>query len=509
MALMNHLKNKKMIGCLLVSILIPLLAVAVFRETIANLIGENSLQAEILGSTILTILLGLLLLIFIYIEILESKNRKKMYQLAYIDQLTGLGNFEKMKLDKKVILKENKKKYILAVVDIDKLKLINEMMSFEYGSEILIVVAQKIRECLMPNEVVYRLGNDLFAILLFSQGEEKDTNRLMGLFDELSDYYIANHKHALTFSCGVYQINETDHDLTRCIDSANIARLAGKSHSHNSCIVFDHAMLNRMREIKEIENEMKQAFEEEQLKIYLQPKYRIQPYNRLEGAEALVRWIHPTKGMIAPDKFVSVLENNGNIPQLDLYIFEQVCKQMRIWLDKGITFVPISINISRITLLGQLNFIEEIEAIAKKYEIDHSLLDLEILESVSFGEQGALTNFLRKIRAHGFKISMDDFGSGYSSLGLLKDMPIDALKLDRSFFADWEKKAMTSREASVVSSILQMAQGLGVATIAEGVEEEYQVNFLRQMGCDLIQGYYFSKPLSVNAFEKLLEKELA
>ena len=214
--------------------------------------------------------------------------------------------------------------------------------------------------------------------------------------------------------------------------------------------------------------------------------------------------------MISPAKFIPVFEQNGTIKYLDMYVFEAVCRQMRIWLNQGITLVPISVNISRLTLLGQSNFIERIEAVAQKYNIAHSLLELEILESVSFNNGEGLTGFLKKIKNRGFKISIDDFGSGYSSLGLLKNMPIDTLKIDRSFFSDWQREVYTveeTKEKSIVRSIIEMAQGLNLNTVAEGIEEEYQVEFLANVGCDLIQGYYFSKPLPVEAFEKLLKNK--
>lgn len=466
--------------------------------------------ANILFLVTMVLLISLLILfcILIYIEIIENKNRKNVYRLAYIDQLTNLGNFEKMKLDKEITKKNNKGKYILAVVDIDKFKLINEMMSYQYGSELLTFVASKLDTALIENEYVYRLGNDLFGLLLISKEKEESLTRLTQLFDEISEYY--NHKHALTFSCGIYQIGKHDFDLAKCIDNANIARLAGKNYSNNSFIYFDDKMLIKMREIKEFEDGLQQAIEEKQFEIYLQPKYKVRPPRHLGGAEALVRWIHPTKGMISPAKFIPVFEQNGTIKYLDMYVFEAVCRQMRIWLNQGITLVPISVNISRLTLLGQSNFIERIEAVAQKYNIAHSLLELEILESVSFNNGEGLTGFLKKIKNRGFKISIDDFGSGYSSLGLLKNMPIDTLKIDRSFFSDWQREVYTveeTKEKSIVRSIIEMAQGLNLNTVAEGIEEEYQVEFLTNVGCDLIQGYYFSKPLPVEAFEKLLKNK--
>ncbi len=466
--------------------------------------------ANILFLVTMVLLISLLILfcILIYIEFIENKNRKNVYRLAYIDQLTNLGNFEKMKLDKEITKKNNKGKYILAVVDIDKFKLINEMMSYQYGSELLTFVASKIDTALIENEYVYRLGNDLFGLLLISKEKEENLTRLTQLFDEISGYY--NHKHALTFSCGIYQIGKHDFDLAKCIDNANIARLSGKNYSNNSFIYFDDKMLIKMREMKEFEDGLQQAIEEKQFEIYLQPKYKVRPQKYLGGAEALVRWIHPTKGMISPAKFIPVFEQNGTIQYLDMYVFEAVCRQMRIWLNQGITLVPISVNISRLTLLGQSNFIERIEAIAQKYNIAHSLLELEILESVSFNNSEGLTVFLKKIKNRGFKISIDDFGSGYSSLGLLKNMPIDTLKIDRSFFSDWQRELYTveeTKEKSIVRSIIEMAQGLNLNTVAEGIEEEYQVEFLTNVGCDLIQGYYFSKPLPVEAFEKLLKNK--
>ena len=234
--------------------------------------------------------------------------------------------------------------------------------------------------------------------------------------------------------------------------------------------------------------------------VFLQPKYRL-PEERIGGAEALVRWKSVTEGMIYPDEFIPLFEKNGFIIQLDLFVFETVCRTLRRWIDQGMAQVRISVNCSRLHFRDN-NFLFEYIRIADKYNMDRSLIEIEVTESMVLENSSRLIHIIRNIKAAGFECSMDDFGSGYSSLNLIQTIPVDVLKLDKIFFHG--EGVDLSRTEAVVTNIISMAKALSMETVAEGVEEREQVDMLKRAGCDYIQGYVFARPMDIPAFEKLV-----
>ena len=236
--------------------------------------------------------------------------------------------------------------------------------------------------------------------------------------------------------------------------------------------------------------------------IVLQPK--VDPAGgRVAGAEALVRWKHPEKGMIPPGQFIPILENSGQIVQLDEFVFEQVCALLKRWQEDGIAPLPISVNLSRHHFKNR-NFLGRLRSIADHYEVDPGWIELEITESIFFDESSIerVKTIVHQIHQSGFTCSLDDFGSGYSSLGLLKEFEIDAIKLDRIFFS----ATLDPRSQVVIEGIVALAKNLKLTIVAEGVESSEQADFLRRIGCDLIQGYYYSPPLMPPAFAELRRK---
>jgi EAL domain-containing protein (putative c-di-GMP-specific phosphodiesterase class I) len=250
---------------------------------------------------------------------------------------------------------------------------------------------------------------------------------------------------------------------------------------------------------KIIENRMKSALKNEEFQIYLQPKYDISQ-NKIAGAEALVRWADPNRGLIPPNDFIPLFENNGFILDLDLYVFDRTCHLLRQWIDRGVNPVVISVNLSR-AYLHDFTFLGKFEEIRRKYEVPSNLIELELTETVVFENMEILTDIINLIHDLGYSCSIDDFGSGYSSLNILKNIPVDTIKIDRGFFIG--ENSDTVKSDTIVRSVIDLARKLKMKTVSEGVEYKDQVDFLKEAKCDMIQGYYFSKPIPITEFEKL------
>ncbi|HGZ2699170.1 TPA: putative bifunctional diguanylate cyclase/phosphodiesterase, partial [Clostridioides difficile] len=297
-------------------------------------------------------------------------------------------------------------------------------------------------------------------------------------------------------------ISKSDNDINTIMDRANTARKTIKGGHKNSFAFYDKEMHKKILKEKEIENSMVDALNNGEFIVYFQPKYSLSDY-QIIGAEALVRWDNPQKGLIPPIEFIPVFERNGFIVNIDFYVFEEVCKKIREWMDEGQKVVPISVNLSRMHFVNS-NFIEEFKLIVDKYKIPTRLIELELTETAVLDNIEGLLDTMNNLKEKGFVISMDDFGTGYSSLNLLKELPVDILKLDRAFFTE---KDESNNEKIVISNVIKMAKELKMKVISEGVETISQVEFLKQIGCDMVQGYLFSKPMPVKEFEKIAFKK--
>ena len=241
---------------------------------------------------------------------------------------------------------------------------------------------------------------------------------------------------------------------------------------------------------------MDYALEHGEFVMYLQPKYSISTAG-VVGAEALVRWIHPEKGMLPPAEFISVFEKNGFIIKLDEYIWEQACKAIRGWIDSGVQPVPISVNISRVHLTDE-KFIDVLDRLIEKYDIPKNMIETEITETV---ENAGDSEVIKRLKERGYMLLMDDFGSGYSSLNMLKSTPFDVIKIDRDFFSEF---MLSDRGKKIISHTISMSKDIGLDMVAEGVETKEQAEFLKNCGCDVAQGFYYSKPVPINDFERLV-----
>ena len=287
----------------------------------------------------------------------------------------------------------------------------------------------------------------------------------------------------------------------QAVAACNLIR--GNSMTH--LMIYDEDM--RMREIlnQRLLNDLSRAVEERQFKVFYQPKYNIQcDPPKLSSAEALIRWQHPELGMISPGDFIPLFEGNGLISTVDNYVWKETARQIAVWKEKFGVTIPVSVNISRVNMFDP-DLVQRIKSLIEENKLDHKALKLEVTESAYTDNGGQLINVIDQLRKSGFEIEMDDFGSGYSSLNMLSAMPFDVLKMDMKFVRNIEH---SEKDFRLVELILDIARYLKVAVVAEGVETENQLELLRNAGCDLVQGYYFSRPVPPEEFEKIIIREL-
>ncbi|HBL8751643.1 TPA: bifunctional diguanylate cyclase/phosphodiesterase, partial [Clostridioides difficile] len=397
----------------------------------------------------------------------------------------------------------NPEEYALFYIDVDKFKYINDMFGYDMGNDTLIHISNTIASELKEDEIFARVSADHFVLLIKYKTDDDIKTRLNNIYNKVQ--ILSNPKinyYKLILDCGIYKISKSDNDINTIMDRANTARKTIKGGHKNSFAFYDKEMHKKILKEKEIENSMVDALNNGEFIVYFQPKYSLSDY-QIIGAEALVRWDNPQKGLIPPIEFIPVFERNGFIVNIDFYVFEEVCKKIREWMDEGQKVVPISVNLSRMHFVNS-NFIEKFKLIVDKYKIPTRLIELELTETAVLDNIEGLLDTMNNLKEKGFVISMDDFGTGYSSLNLLKELPVDILKLDRAFFTE---KDESNNEKIVISNVIKMAKELKMKVISEGVETISQVEFLKQIGCDMVQGYLFSKPMPVKEFEKIAFKK--
>lgn len=407
-------------------------------------------------------------------------------------------------IDAETIIKSNASiNYALVHYDLNKFSIINNSVGYKKGDEILRQIGKVLTKSL-KNEIIGKAEGDNFFVLLEYEEQEKLIKRACEISDKIEKIGVWNKLNlAPVVKTGIYFIDNENLDVRVAIDKAYFAKVNLKSSYKSGCAVYEDSISDRMIEIKTIENDMHKALKNGEFVVYLQPKVDLQTGN-LSGAEALVRWVHPEMGLLSPIRFIPVFENNGFIVDLDKFVFEEVCSSIRKWIDSGYNVHPVSVNVSRSHFTSS-NFVSEYRGIRDKYRIADGFIEIEITESVVFSNknESEIFSVMRKFRDDGFEISMDDFGSGYSSLGLLKEMPIDTLKLDKMFLSNIEE----NNSKIIVSNIVNMAKNLKLNVVCEGVETSNQVDFLKKISCDMAQGFIFEKPKPMDEYEELINKE--
>lgn len=457
-------------------------------STISDVIKENPI---IINAFLL--LFGLMMLV-IMIFVLWQKN--KLTRMLNYDKVTGLYSQHKfINTTRKLI--NGDKQYTIISLDIDNFKHINEIYGYGMGSKVLKQLGYFLKHMMKSEDTIVSRGTgDGFLVLIKSENAVKKINEglkstnvvLKGLNRVLEDEY------NFSFSLGYYHIKDTSLDLSFIIDCANLARNVGKKIVGTTVNEYTDEMNNERIAINEVVATMNKGLENREFIVHYQPKFDLNTME-LVGAEALVRW-NKNIQMISPDHFIPIFEKNGFIEKLDYYIIENVCDFIRKHHDVDLPLI--SLNLSGITIMRE-NLVDRIVSIIDRYGISSSQLELEITESAFIDNFELGVDKLIKLRELGFQISMDDFGAGISSLNRLKEMPIDVLKIDREFIVD---SLVNEKGNKIIKNIVNMAKDLNLETIAEGIETAEQLDFLKGLGCDLGQGYFYSKPLPPYDFIK-------
>ena len=426
---------------------------------------------------------------------------QQLRYLAEFDELTGIYNKNKFyKSTREMLLANPGADFVLIRFDVDRFQLINSFFGTQEGDRLLKYIAKMLSGYVSDKQpsAYGRIEADVFC-LCFPSSYIADIETSMSKIRDLVASYNLNYD--IVPSCGIYYITDRGMPIEIMYDRATLAAKRCKGNYVNFYAVYDGSMSAQIVREQEITNEMSSALATGQFQIYLQPKYHIAS-NRPVGAEALVRWFHPQKGLIPPGDFVPVFERNGFIPKLDYYVWEEVCRLLRKWADEGRELYPISVNISRVDLYNP-RLAEMVIELTEKYDLPSELLNLELTESAYTDNPVAMSETMAKLQSKGFTIMMDDFGSGYSSLNILKDISVDVLKIDMRFLS---KTKIPGRGENIIASVVRMAKWLHIPVIAEGVETKDQVEFLRSIGCEYVQGFYFAKPMPVEAYADLVEK---
>ena len=374
---------------------------------------------------------------------------------------------------------------------------INSMIGRSEADVMIKKFGAMLSEFLEQPECLCRMGGDNFVIVARHEHVDSLLKLLKGT-DMTGD---ASFWETIRMSayCGVYHCSGKESSFSECIDYAQASMLIAKNTNHANVQFYDESMVRMVNNTKKIESRFKDAIVKKEFVAYYQPKVNLDN-NMLIGAEALCRW-HRGKKILTPDSFIQVLEKSNRICSLDFYMLETVCKDLASWMDKGMTPVRISTNFSR-KHLSNPNFVSDVINIVDEYKIPRSLIVIEVTETTTESDLIRLSECVREFRKAGFDVSVDDFGVGYSSMSMIKDVPFSEIKIDRSFISS---DAISDRDMIMMKHIITMAEDLGMNTIAEGVETKEQIEILKKYGCLRAQGHYFDKPLSKEDFEKVLE----
>lgn len=443
----------------------------------------------------------------IVFDITEKKeqelNFKRENELKYIDELTGSGNNLSFRTKAKKLIKNNKNHYVFILLDIDKFKLINDLFGYEQGNLLLRHIAKVLTGNINQDEVFARITRDKFYMLLEYGSKDKLESRLEKITREILTFKFDSNSHFNMVVCaGIFVIENTDITIDIIRDRASLAANMIKGSYTSAHFFYNDDIRNHIIQENEIENEMQEALRNRDFKVYLQPKYDFKT-EKIAGAEALIRWYHPKKGIILPDIFIPIFERSGFVTQIDMYVLEEICKKQREWAAEDRKPLVVSVNQSRLHL-NNPEYVEILKSIIEKYDIQPEIIELELTESAFSCKMHIILDITRRLHNIGFRLSIDDFGSGYSALNMLKDIFINVVKLDREFFKETSNSV---RGKKIIENIIMLSKDLGIETVAEGVETKEQVKFLREIGCDFAQGYYYAKPMTMIDFDALLEKE--
>ncbi|MBT2685115.1 GGDEF and EAL domain-containing protein [Bacillus sp. ISL-37] len=431
----------------------------------------------------------------------RKKAEKTIKYMAYYDVLTGLPNRNMVRKHLNSALSNGKGTLAVLFLDLDRFKIINDTKGHRVGDLLLKVVATRLKNAVKEQGLVSRQGGDEFIIVLKDFGKEQVVEVAERILNEFNEgITIEGQEFFVTPSIGISMAPEDGQDEETLIKHADTAMYLAKDRGKNNYQFYTDKLHGLSSRKMELENGLRKALEQNQLMLHYQPQVNLET-GKIIGVEALVRWVHPEKGIISPAAFIPMAEETGLIVPLGKWVLEKAASQNKVWQEKGYSPIPMSVNIS-VRQLQEDTFIDCVKRVLIDTQLAPNYLDFEITESVMQNSEKTAM-ILDELKELGITLAIDDFGTGYSSLSLLKHFPIDKIKIDKSFVDDIIHH---SNQGAMVKTIIDMGHNLKFSVIAEGVEEQEQVEFLLKNGCMIGQGYHFSRPLSVEAMEELLIK---
>ncbi|MFO1430175.1 MAG: EAL domain-containing protein [Candidatus Competibacteraceae bacterium] len=434
----------------------------------------------------------------------EKQLQEQLRYIGQYDPLTGLPNQTLLEDRLRQALanaRRSGKQVVLLFTNLDCFKIVNDSLGYKVGDQLLQQVAKRLKRCLREGDTLSRRGGDEFMVLLSDLRHIEDAAHVADkLLKSLADpYTIDEIELHISASIGISIYPDDGQDVETLLRNADTAMYFAKQNGRNRYQFFTPVMNSRAYEYLMMQNHLRRALEREEFELNYQPQVDLKR-GMIVGAEALLRWRHPELGMIAPSQFIPIAEESGLIVPIGEWVMHEACRQGRLWQEARLPPLTIAINLSA-AQFRKGDIVHNIERAFRENRLDPSRLELELTEGTVMQNAEEAIRILRELKAMGIKLSIDDFGTGYSSLSYLKRFPIDRLKVDKSFVRDI---TLNEDDAEITRAIIGMAHGLGLKVIAEGVEHEDQLKFLRWQKCDDMQGYYFSRPLQAGAFEELL-----
>ena len=428
----------------------------------------------------------------------DKIEKQTLYKTAFTDLITRTYNWNHLEAYLEVPGDKGIDDYAFAHFDVKQFRVLNEA----YGHIAANKVLSNIVNAMNQADFVYASGrchNDNFAMLIKDMPEPELKQKLQDFFEKLSVLEEDPH-YKIYYKCGVVPMQRAMLSGNRVADAAKMAQALCTNHKGTEIIFYTDKMHDDLSWGNYIKAYVETAIEQDEFVVYLQPKFDIKT-EKIKGSEALIRWNYKNKEFLPPYRFIPFFEKDGSIAKIDDIVLEKVCAAMARWKKEGKPLYPVSVNLSRSRLYDE-NLIDKLVGIVDSYGVDHHYIDFELTESATYDNMEHMLSVLQELRNRGFKISMDDFGTGYSSLSLLTQMPIDTLKIDKSFVDPIATTNERKEDIIVLQHIITLAKELGFVCLAEGAETKSQVDRLRDLGCEIIQGYYYSKPIPISEYEE-------
>ena len=469
---------------------------------VVSILGYNELVAVLMPLLIETLItmasmVAIVVLMIVIMSVYVSGEQNRIHELSFVDTLTDAPNEAAFKLQTKKNLKENPDTpYMLACFDIANFRYINESYGHDKADMILKTMASAMLESLTLKEAFARIGADRFVALVLDDGREEECVAFVHkkLSDAAAELLM---NYPIRIKAGIYYVTDIDEPIDDMMDKANLARKAISSESHGSLLrqEYQDSLSDATRKQEMIESCMDSALYNREFVPFLQPKWDMEN-NHICGAEALIRWRRSDGSLVPPGEFIPLFEKNGFIEKIDFFMLDSICAYLRRMIDENRDVYPVSINQSRY-LMYNPEYLSKVQEILLKYRIPKGLVELELTETVFFHEKERMLEVMKRLKEFNMELSIDDFGSGYSSLNLLRDIPFDVLKIDRGFL---DESSQSESGKWILRKIVEMAEGLKLKVICEGVETKEHVDMLLDIGCKYAQGFLYSRPIPLEEF---------